>query len=81
MDAGEILPTDGKILEGVANIDESVPVTREAGADRSGVTGGTRVLAGSLRVGETNNPGETFLDRMISLVEGATRQKTPNESR
>ncbi len=85
VEAGEILPTDGEILEGVASIDESAitgesaPVIREAGGDRSGVTGGTRILAGSLRVGVTNNPGETFLDRMISLVEGATRQKTPNE--
>ena len=85
VESGEILPTDGEILEGVASIDESAitgesaPVIRESGGDRSGVTGGTRILAGSLRVEVTNNPGETFLDRMISLVEGATRQKTPNE--
>ncbi|MHB1605065.1 MAG: potassium-transporting ATPase subunit KdpB [Leptospirales bacterium] len=85
VEAGETIPTDGEILEGVASIDESAitgesaPVIREAGGDRSGVTGGTRVLAGKLRVLVTNNPGETFLDRMISLVEGATRQKSPNE--
>ena len=85
VESGEILPTDGEILEGVASIDESAitgesaPVIRESGGDRSGVTGGTRILAGTLRVEVTNNPGETFLDRMISLVEGATRQKTPNE--
>ncbi|MHB8421544.1 MAG: potassium-transporting ATPase subunit KdpB [Leptospirales bacterium] len=85
VETGETIPTDGEILEGVASIDESAitgesaPVIREAGGDRSGVTGGTRVLAGKLRVMVTNNPGETFLDRMISLVEGATRQKSPNE--
>ncbi len=85
VEAGETIPTDGEILEGVASIDESAitgesaPVIRESGGDRSGVTGGTRVLAGRIRVAVTNNPGETFLDRMISLVEGATRQKSPNE--
>jgi len=85
VEAGDILPTDGEIVEGVASIDESAitgesaPVIREAGGDRSGVTGGTRVLAGKLKVMVTSNPGETFLDRMISLVEGATRQKSPNE--
>lgn len=85
VEAGETIPTDGEILEGVASIDESAitgesaPVIRESGGDRSGVTGGTRVLAGKIRVMVTNNPGETFLDRMISLVEGATRQKSPNE--
>ena len=85
VETGEIIPTDGEILEGVASIDESAitgesaPVIRESGGDRSGVTGGTRVLAGSLRVSVSNNPGETFLDRMISLVEGANRQKSPNE--
>ncbi|MHB1926498.1 MAG: potassium-transporting ATPase subunit KdpB [Leptospirillum sp.] len=85
VEPGDILPTDGEIFEGVASIDESAitgesaPVIREAGGDRSGVTGGTRVLAGKLKVMVTSNPGETFLDRMISLVEGATRQKSPNE--
>lgn len=85
VEPGDILATDGEILEGVASIDESAitgesaPVIREAGGDRSGVTGGTRVLAGKLKVMVTSNPGETFLDRMISLVEGATRQKSPNE--
>ena len=83
--AGEFVPTDGEILEGVASIDESAitgesaPVIREAGGDRSSVTGGTRVLAGDLRVAVTSNPGETFLDRMIALVEGAKRKKSPNE--
>jgi K+-transporting ATPase ATPase B chain len=82
---GETIPTDGEIIEGVASIDESAitgesaPVIREAGGDRSGVTGGTRVLAGELRVVVTSNPGETFLDRMIGLVEGAKRKKSPNE--
>ncbi|MDA8029497.1 MAG: potassium-transporting ATPase subunit KdpB [Nitrospiraceae bacterium] len=85
LSAGDIVPTDGEILEGAASVDESAitgesaPVIREADGDRSGVTGGTRVLAGELRVRVTANPGETFLDRMISLVEGATRQKSPNE--
>ncbi|MHB1287191.1 MAG: potassium-transporting ATPase subunit KdpB [Leptospirales bacterium] len=85
VEEGNTIPTDGEILEGVASIDESAitgesaPVIREAGGDRSGVTGGTRVLAGNIRVMVTNNPGETFLDRMISLVEGASRQKSPNE--
>ncbi len=82
---GDLVPTDGEILEGAASVDESAitgesaPVIREAGGDRSGVTGGTRVLAGELKVRVISNPGETFLDRMISLVEGATRQKSPNE--
>ncbi len=85
VEEGNVIPTDGEILEGVASIDESAitgesaPVIREAGGDRSGVTGGTRVLAGKIRVMVTNKPGETFLDRMIDLVEGATRQKSPNE--
>jgi len=85
LSAGDLVPTDGEILEGAASVDESAitgesaPVIREADGDRSGVTGGTRVLAGELRVRVTSNPGETFLDRMISLVEGATRQKSPNE--
>ncbi|MHB8368586.1 MAG: potassium-transporting ATPase subunit KdpB [Leptospirales bacterium] len=82
---GEIVPTDGEIISGVASIDESAitgesaPVIREAGGDRSGVTGGTRVLAGEITVVVAANPGETFLDRMIALVEGATRKKSPNE--
>jgi potassium-transporting ATPase ATP-binding subunit len=83
--AGEFIPGDGEIMEGVASVDESAitgesaPVIREAGGDRSAVTGGTRVLSDHLRIKITSNPGETFLDRMIALVEGAERQKTPNE--
>ena len=83
--ASEFIPSDGEILEGVASVDESAitgesaPVIREAGGDRSAVTGGTRVLSDWLRIKITSNPGETFLDRMIALVEGAERQKTPNE--
>jgi potassium-transporting ATPase ATP-binding subunit len=83
--AGEFVPSDGEIIEGVASVDESAitgesaPVIREAGGDRSAVTGGTRVLSDWLKVKITSNPGETFLDRMIALVEGAERQKTPNE--
>ena len=83
--AGEIIPTDGEIIEGVATVDESAitgesaPVIREAGGDRSAVTGGTRVLSDWIKVRVTANPGESFLDRMICLVEGAERQKTPNE--
>ena len=83
--AGELIPGDGEIVEGVASVDESAitgesaPVIREAGGDRSAVTGGTRVLSDEIKVKITSNPGETFLDRMISLVEGAARQKTPNE--
>ncbi len=83
--AGELVPSDGEIIEGVASVDESAitgesaPVIREAGGDRSAVTGGTRVLSDEIRVKVTSNPGETFLDRMIALVEGAERQKTPNE--
>jgi K+-transporting ATPase ATPase B chain len=83
--AGEFIPSDGEIIEGVASVDESAitgesaPVIREAGGDRSAVTGGTRVLSDQIKVRITSNPGETFLDRMISLVEGAARQKTPNE--
>src|ERR1700726_3376488 len=83
--AGELIPGDGEIIEGVASVDESAitgesaPVIREAGGDRSAVTGGTRVLSDFIKVKITSNPGETFLDRMIALVEGATRQKTPNE--
>src|ERR1017187_5478492 len=83
--AGEAIPSDGEIVEGVAWVDESAitgesaPVIREAGGDRSAVTGGTRVLSDKIKVRITSNPGETFLDRMIALVEGAERQKTPNE--
>ena len=83
--ACEFIPSDGEIVEGVASVDESAitgesaPVIREAGGDRSAVTGGTRVLSDQIKVKITSNPGETFLDRMIALVEGAERQKTPNE--
>lgn len=83
--AGEFIPGDGEIIEGVASVDESAitgesaPVIREAGGDRSAVTGGTRVLSDQIKVRITSNPGETFVDRMIALVEGAERQKTPNE--
>jgi K+-transporting ATPase ATPase B chain len=83
--AGEMIPSDGEIVEGIASVDESAitgesaPVIREAGGDRSAVTGGTRVLSDQIVVRITARPGETFLDRMIALVEGANRQKTPNE--
>ncbi len=83
--AGQMIPGDGEVIEGVASVDESAitgesaPVIREAGGDRSAVTGGTRVLSDRIVVKITANPGETFLDRMIALVEGAERQKTPNE--
>ncbi len=83
--AGNMIPGDGEVIEGVASVDESAitgesaPVIREAGGDRSAVTGGTRVLSDVIVVSITANPGETFLDRMIALVEGAERQKTPNE--
>ena len=83
--ANELVPGDGEVIEGVASVDESAitgesaPVIREAGGDRSAVTGGTRVLSDVIKVRITSHPGETFLDRMIALVEGAERQKTPNE--
>jgi K+-transporting ATPase ATPase B chain len=83
--AGEFIPGDGEVVVGVASVDESAitgesaPVIRESGGDRSAVTGGTRVLSDQITVKITANPGETFLDRMIKLVEGAERQKTPNE--
>ncbi len=83
--AGHYIAGDGEVIEGVASVDESAitgesaPVIREAGGDRSAVTGGTKVLSDWIKVKITSNPGETFLDRMIALVEGATRQKTPNE--
>ncbi len=85
VEAGDLIPSDGEVTEGIATVDESVitgesaPVIRESGGDRSAVTGGTRVLSDWIKVKITANPGETFLDRMIALVEGAERQKTPNE--
>ena len=85
VEAGEIIPSDGEVIEGVASVNEaaitgeSAPVIRESGGDRSAVTGGTQVLSDWIRVRITAAPGSTFLDRMISLVEGASRQKTPNE--
>ncbi len=84
-EAGDIIPTDGEILDGIATIDESAitgesaPVIREAGGDKSSVTGGTKVLSDKIKVKVTSDPGESFLDKMIALVEGASRQKTPNE--
>ena len=85
VEAGEIIPGDGDVVEGIASVDESAitgesaPVIRESGGDRSAVTGGTRVLSDRIVVKITSKPGETFIDRMIALVEGAKRQKTPNE--
>lgn len=84
-EAGDIIPMDGEIIEGLATIDESAitgesaPVIREAGGDKSSVTGGTKVLSDRIKVEVTTQPGESFLDKMIALVEGASRQKTPNE--
>jgi potassium-transporting ATPase ATP-binding subunit len=84
-EASDLIPGDGEVIEGVASVDESVitgesaPVIRESGGDRSAVTGGTKVLSDHIKIQITSNPGETFLDRMIALVEGAVRQKTPNE--
>ena len=84
-EAGNLIPGDGEVIEGIASVDESVitgesaPVIRESGGDRSAVTGGTKVLSDHITIRITSNPGETFLDRMIALVEGAVRQKTPNE--
>jgi K+-transporting ATPase ATPase B chain len=84
-EAGDIIPMDGEIIEGLATIDESAitgesaPVIRESGGDKSSVTGGTKVLSDQIKVQVTTNPGESFLDKMIALVEGASRQKTPNE--
>ena len=83
--AGQVIPSDGEVVEGIASVDESAitgesaPVIREAGGDRSGVTGGTRVISDRIVVKITAIPGQSFLDRMIALVEGAVRQKTPNE--
>jgi K+-transporting ATPase ATPase B chain len=85
VEAGDFIPLDGEVIEGVSSVDESAvtgesaPVIRESGGDRSAVTGGTRVLSDWIIVRITSNPGESFIDRMISLVEGAKRQKTPNE--
>src|SRR5215469_4322152 len=85
VEAGNLIPGDGEVIDGIASVDESVitgesaPVIRESGGDRSAVTGGTKVLSDHITVRITSNPGETFLDRMIALVEGAVRQKTPNE--
>ena len=85
VEAGEIIPGDGEVIEGIASVDESAitgesaPVIRESGGDRSAVTGGTKVLSDRIVVRITASPGESFLDRMIALVEGAERQKTPNE--
>ena len=84
-ETGDLIPGDGEVIEGIATVDESVitgesaPVIRESGGDRSAVTGGTQVLSDHIKIRITSNPGETFLDRMIALVEGAERQKTPNE--
>ncbi|HWD81871.1 MAG TPA: HAD-IC family P-type ATPase, partial [Kribbella sp.] len=85
VEAGQIIPGDGDVVEGVASVDESAitgesaPVIRESGGDRSAVTGGTKVLSDRIVVKITTRPGESFIDRMIALVEGASRQKTPNE--
>ncbi len=84
-ESGDLIPGDGEVIDGIATVDESVitgesaPVIRESGGDRSAVTGGTRVLSDQIKIRITSNPGETFLDKMIALVEGAERQKTPNE--
>jgi K+-transporting ATPase ATPase B chain len=84
-EAGDLIPSDGEIIEGIASVDESAitgesaPVIRESGGDRSAVTGGTKVLSDRIVVRITAERGQTFLDRMITLVEGANRQKTPNE--
>lgn len=85
VEAGDLIPSDGEVVEGVASVNEaaitgeSAPVIRESGGDRSAVTGGTQVISGWIEVRITATPGSTFLDRMIALVEGAVRQKTPNE--
>lgn len=84
-DAGDVIPADGEVIEGVASVDESAitgesaPVIRESGGDRSAVTAGTRILSDRLRIKVTSDPGHSFLDRMINLIEGAKRQRTPNE--
>src|ERR1700723_2370962 len=85
VEAGDLIPSDGDVIDGIATVDESVitgesaPVIRESGGDRSAVTGGTKVLSDQIKIRITSNPGEPFLDRMIALVEGAHPQKTPNE--
>jgi K+-transporting ATPase ATPase B chain len=85
VEAGEVIPGDGDVVHGIATVDESAitgesaPVIRESGGDRSSVTGGTTVLSDRIVVEITTAPGESFVDRMIALVEGAERQKTPNE--
>ena len=85
VEAGQLIPGDGEIIDGIASVDESAitgesaPVIRESGGDRSAVTGGTKVLSDRIVVRIAVDPGESFLDRMIPLVEGASRQKTPNE--
>src|SRR5439155_9910208 len=85
VEAGDVIPGDGTVIEGIASVDESAitgesaPVIRESGGDRSAVTGGTRVLSDRIVVEITQEPGRSFLDRMIVLVEGAQRRKTPNE--
>ena len=84
-EAGDTIPGDGDVIEGIASVDESAitgesaPVIRESGGDRSAVTGGTKVLSDRIVIKITQKPGESFIDRMIALVEGANRQKTPNE--
>lgn len=84
-EAGDIIPADGEVIEGIASVDESAitgesaPVIRESGGDRSAVTGGTKVISDKIKIRITVNPGDTFLDKMISLVENAKRKKTPNE--
>ena len=85
-EAGDIIPGDGEVIEGIATVDESVitgesaPVIRESGGDRSAVTGGTKVLSDQVKIRITSNPGETFLDRMIALVEGANARRRPTRS-
>ena len=87
VEAGQVIPGDGEVIEGIASVDESAvtgesaPVIRESGGDRSAVTGGTKVLSDRIVVRITVDPGESFLDRMIGLVEGAKRQKTPERDR
>lgn len=87
VEAGQVIPGDGDVVEGIASVDESAitgesaPVIRESGGDRSAVTGGTTVLSDRIVVRITQKPGESFIDRMIALVEGANRQKTPTRSR
>jgi K+-transporting ATPase ATPase B chain len=87
VEAGDLIPSDGEVIEGIASVDESAitgesaPVIRESGGDRSAVTGGTRVLSDQIKVRITASQGSTFLDRMIRLVEGAERQKTPEWDR